>query len=182
VLEDRQARAAEQSQREMAGKLAEAKQRYGADAESAIREAANGVFNGEGVAPIVKGLLNDSKVLVDVMYVLGSKPEELQSFIELSKSNPGEAIRKVVVLEQLVEQELSKGKGKPDSEETPERGEDGKFKPATPKKVTAPPPPDELNTRGSAAPDPIEAAVKNDNFAAFKAEEDRRDLARRRGA
>lgn len=184
VQEDRQARAAEQSQREMAGKLAEAKQRYGADAETAIREAASGVYGNKDVPTAVKSMLEDSPVLLDVLYVLGSKPEEIQAFVELAKSNPGAAVRKVVVLEQLVEQELSKGKGA-STQETPERGEDGKFKP-TPKKVTAPPPPEELNTRGSATTDPIEAAFRDaeskGDARAFIDAENRRDLARRKGA
>jgi hypothetical protein len=181
VHQDRQERAAAESQREADAQIAGAIKRYGAESGDTIREAARAINTTDGVNQAVKQTLIESSVLVDVLYVLGSKPEDLQAFIDLAKSNPGQAIRRVVVLEQLVEQELSKGKGAAPTGEAPERGEDGKFKP-TPKKVTTPPPPDELNTRGSAATDPIEAAVKNNDFAAFKAEDDRRDLARRRGA
>ncbi|MES2136121.1 MAG: hypothetical protein V4502_03550 [Pseudomonadota bacterium] len=194
VQEDRQARAAEATDKQLREKIGEAKARYGDQAEAEIREATAAIYGDAKVHPIVKTMLGESKpgVLVGVMYVLGSKPEELASFIELSRTNPGAAIRKVALLEHLVTEELAKGSGKTAAAaETDEgtlsnqRDESGKFvsqNPPAKKKPAAPPPPEELSTRGSAPPDPIDAAVRNDDFAAFKAEEDRRDFARRRGA
>ncbi|MES2136992.1 MAG: hypothetical protein V4502_08040 [Pseudomonadota bacterium] len=190
VAADRQARAAEATDKQLREKIGEAKARYGDQAEAEITEATAAIYGDAKVHPIVKTMLGESDpgVLVGVMYVLGSKPEELASFVELSRTNPGAAIRKVALLEHLVTEELAKG-GKAaaaaDEGEGTERDESGKFVSQTPpakKKPAAPPPPEELSTRGSAPPDPIDAAVRNDDFTAFKAEEDRRDMARRRGA
>jgi hypothetical protein len=189
ILEDRQLRADEARQRELDGKVADAETRYGPETKTIIGAAVRAFQAAKGVAPVVGEFMNESRVLPDVMYVLGSKAEELASFIELAKTDPGAALRKFTLLEQLVEQELAKGADKA-ADKTP-RGEDGKFLPSesdaadkTPakKKPAAPPPPDELNTRGSAPPDAKEAALRNNDFAAFKAIEDREDLARRRGA
>lgn len=191
VLTDRQQRAAEAQQLTLKQKVTEATARYGDQTEATIGAAVSSIIGDKTISPAVRQMLDESPVVVDVMYVLGSKPEELASFVALAKSNPGAAIRKIVVLEQLVEQELAKGT-KASTEvaaaaaDTGERDAQGKFvsqtAPAKEKTKTAPPPPEELNTRRSAPTDPIEAAVKNNDFANFKAEEDRRDLARRRGA
>jgi hypothetical protein len=193
VLEDRQARAAEAQQQALAQKVTEARARYGDQTEATIGNATRAILGEEGIHPAVKDLVGGSPVLVDVMYALGSDAAELETFINLAKSNPASAIRKFVLLEHLTTEELQKGSraAKDPAAETgeagaTERGEDGKFvsQKTTPVKQrpVAPPPPEELNTRGSARPDPIDAAVRNDDFASFKAEEDRRDLARRRGA
>lgn len=191
VAEDRRLRAEEASQQTLNAKVADAEARYGAETKATIGEAVRGIISDAGVAPVVKAMLNESPVLVDMMFVLGSKPDELAAFIDLAKTNPGAAIRKVALLEQFVEQELAKGtaaaKGSEaaaDGAETTERAQNGQFQKQTPanKKPAAPPPAEELNTRGSAPPDPKEAAIRNNDFRAFKEIEDREDLAKRRGA
>ncbi len=190
VAEDRQLRAQEKQQEALLVKVADAKTRYGDQTEATLREATASIFSDQAISPVVKLMLNESAVLVDVMYVLGSKPEDLASFIDLAKTDPGKAIRKVAFLEQQVEQELSHGSAaagsaKGEASQSAGRDESGKFvSQNTPAKTkpAAPPPAEELSTRGSAAPDPKDAALRNNDFAAFKAIEDREDLAKRRGA
>jgi hypothetical protein len=190
VLEDRQARAAEAQQQTLAQKVSEAKARYGDQTEATIGNATREILGAEGIHLAVKDLIGGSPILVDVMYALGSDPADLASFIDLAKSDPAAAIRKFVLLEHLTAEELKgAGKGaaaeKGAGAEATERGDDGKFvsktAPAKQRPAT-PPPPEELNTRGSAPPDPSDAAVRNNDFRAFKDAEDRKDLARRRGA
>jgi hypothetical protein len=113
--------------------------------------------------------------------VLGKDPEKLAEFLETAKTNPLRAVREVSVLENLIMQELDGAK----QTEAPKRGEDGKFQAAKAvpeKKVpNAPPPATEVNTRGSAPSDELQAAFDKGDFRAFKAIEDRRDIARRKG-
>jgi hypothetical protein len=191
VAEDRQARAAEAQQQTFAQKVTEAKARYGDQTEATIGNATRAILSEEGIHLAVKDLVGGSPVLVDVMYALGSDAAELAAFVDLAKTNPAAAIRKFVLLEHLTTEELAKGskadKGAAAGDAgAGERGEDGKFvsQKTTPAKQrpAAPPPPEELSTRGSAPPDPIDAAVRNGDFRAFKDAEDRKDLARRRGA
>lgn len=191
VAEDRQARAAEAQQQTLAQKVTEAKGRYGDQTEATIGNATRAIMAEAEIPVAVRALIDGSPVLVDVMFALGSDTAELDAFIDLAKRDPAAAIRKFVLLEHLTTEELAKstagGKAGAAAEGAgAERDADGKFvsQKTTPAKtrIAAPPPPEELNTRGSAPPDPTEAALRNDDFAAFKAAEDRKDIARRRGA
>lgn len=195
VQEDRAARAAEAERQSIIAKVNEAKGRYGDRTEATIGAATQALLADGGVPLAIQQVIKESPVWMDLMFVLGDKPAELTSFVALAKANPRAAIRQVIVMEQLIEQELANGKSPASSE--PKGAEDavaeqesgaetardgsGKFVSAK-ESPGVPPPPDELNTRRSAPSDPIEAAVRTGSFAAFKAEEDRRDLARRRGA
>jgi len=169
-------------QKVISDKLADAKKRYGDDAEDQIRSTARDVFNDDGIPLAVKALANDSPVLVDLMYVMGSNADELAEFVSLAKTNPGAAIRKLVLVEKLVQEELAKG-GTPKASsngETAQRDETGKFLPAK-KTTSAPPPPRETSGRSSPPPDAVDRAVKEDDFAAYRAEQNRREIARRKG-
>lgn len=180
-LEDFRAEQKQESQqREMQDRLSDAKQRYGAEAEPAIIEAAGAIFNDAQVHAVVKALVNDSPVLVDLLYVAASKPEDFAALLSEARTNPGAAIRRIVLLEKLVQEELAKG-GKPEAGSAATRGEDGKFK-APEKKVTgAPPPPKEVSGRGTSPPDEIESAAKNGDFRSYRDAANRRDLARAQG-
>jgi|SRR5215831_3008129 len=181
---------AEHLQRQEADrKMTEAKARYGDDAETYIRSTATAVFNDAAIPPVVKALLNESAVCADVLYVLGSDAKKFDDFLTLSKSNPGAALREIVLLEQLVQDELKKG-GKPPSngngaEPGPERDESGKFVSSKPPPAAAnkgaPPPAREVSGRAAAPPDASDAAFARGDFRAFREEENRRDLAARRG-
>lgn len=182
VQQDRELRANEAQQATLRSKIADAKARYGETTEATIGEATRAIHGDETIPLVVRQLISESPVLVDVMYVLGSKPEELASFVALTKSDPGKAIRKFALMEHLVEQELAKpGAAATPAVEGTARDETGKFVAPAKIRTAAPAPPEELSTRGSAPPDPIDAAVRNNDFATFKAEEDRRDLRKRRG-
>lgn len=181
---EQQAKAAEQ-QKEINKTLEAARARYGEAADSTIGTTAKAVFSDAKIPSAVKALLNDSPVMVDLLYTLGSKEAELTEFLDLAKTNPGQAIRKVVLLERLVSEELA-GSAKPAaaSSEDTGRDESGKFvsAKATAKKVTdAPPPPREAAGRSGAPPDEVERAIKANDFASFQRAQNSRDLAARQG-
>jgi hypothetical protein len=174
---DQQAKAAAQ-QKEVDSMLEQARGRYGEAADTTIGEAAKAVFDDAKIPSAVKALINDSEVMVDLLYTLGSKAEDIAGFVALAKSNPGAAIRKVVLLERLVSEELGQG-----GQAEPGRDESGKFtstsKETPAKKVTqAPPPPREASGRSAAPRDATESAVKANDFASFRATQNRRDLTR----
>lgn len=179
IEDDRAARQQETVSKELQTKLDDAKSRYGETAESTIRETSSAIFNDAKIAGVVKALVNDSPVLVDLLYVIGSKAEDMADFVKTAQSNPGAAIRKLVLIEKFVMEELAKG-GKSENE-TAQRGDDGKFK-APEKKITAaPPPPKEVGATGAPPPDEVEAAIKRgDDRAAIDAM-NRADIRRRKG-
>jgi len=166
-------------------KVQSARQRYGAEADTHIQSAAQAIFSDKDIPVAVKALTDQSPVLVDLMYVIGSKPEDLAELVSLAKSDPGAAIRKIVLLESLVKEELAKAR-KPEASESggAQRDASGKFVSDAPEKKTsskAPEPPKEVSGRGATPPDEIDSAVKSSDFATFRAAANRRDLERRRG-
>ncbi len=183
VESDRAQQRNEAAQKEMLERLNGAKQRYGDGADETIVETAKAIFQGGEVPGVIREVLNESDVLVDVLYTLGKDAESLSEFLDLAKSSPGQAMRKAVLVEKLVREELAKGSGKQAeaAAETPERGSDGKFV-ATPKKETkAPPPPKETSGRSGPPPDETERAIESGDFASYRAAANRRDLARIQG-
>jgi hypothetical protein len=180
----RQEEAAKASKAAMDTKLAEARQRYGEASDSTISTAAKALFAADnGIPGAVKALLDQSPVLVDLMYVLGSKAEDLAALVQLGRTDPGAAIRKIVLLEKLTQEELAKA---PSEGKAPAvRGEDGKFVAAeeTPEKpkTKAPEPPKEVSGRGAVPQDEIEGAFKANDFTVFRNAANRRDLKARQG-
>ena len=169
-------------QKETAAKLADADKRYGDGAATRIVSTAKAVFNDNTIPEAVRGMADGSPVLVDLMYVMGSDPDELAEFVDLARNNPGAAIRKLVLVEKLVQEELAKG-GTPKASsngDAAQRDETGKFLPAK-KTTSAPPPPRETSGRSSPPPDAVDRAVKEDDFSAYRAEQNRREIARRKG-
>lgn len=145
-----------------------AAERYGPDYEAPLKHAAEQIFTKDaGAVPaVIKQMFNDSDVLPDLLYTLGTKTDDLNSFVELAKSDPGKAIRKLVIMENLIREELAKPKAQ-ETEGQTERDESGKFvaakdPPAPPAKKTTntPPPPREASGTGSAPPDELAAAYK----------------------
>lgn len=169
-----------------AQKLQEAKRIYGDEAESSIVSAAQSIYNDAQVHPAVKGLLNDSSVMHHMLYVMGANEAEFRDFLDTSRSNPGEAIRRLVTLENLVKEELRKGQSSNGQEQPqPARGENGQFvsnKPPPAKKPSeAPPPAREVSGRGSLPPDEVSAAFQRNDFSAFRNAANRRDMAQKQG-
>lgn len=173
----------ESATREMQARLDQAKERYGAEAESTIVGTAKDIFTNDGVAPAIKAAIGRSDVIVDALYVMASDAEELSSFLDLAKTDPLEALRKWFTVEALVREELKKGP-QANGNGTP-RGPDGKFLPPgaadKPAKREAPSPPRELGGNTSPPGDERERAAKHGDFRGFKADADRRDMQRFRG-
>ncbi len=180
-----QEQAAAAERQAIKARVDEAKARYGDEAEQTIAQTARALWNDQAIPEMVKSFLGDSPALLDVLYALGSQPDELAAFVELARTNPGAAVRKAVALEgQLPPQGEAKA-GKP----APQRDADGRFVPAAAAKTPAekkptdapPPPARELSTRGSTPPDEIESAVASGDFRTYMAAKNRRDLEQRRG-
>jgi hypothetical protein len=179
--------------RRTADNLAKASERYGAEAKGTIESAAVTIADDAQIPSIIKTVLNDSKVCADLLYTLASGGEGLDEFVALSKSDPGTALRKLIVLEDLVKKELVKGaKSASDDTVSEASGRDagGKFvSPQTPqtaqppaKKTTqAPPPPREAGGQSGQPADAVDRAFNENDFTSFKSEQNRRDLARARG-
>lgn len=178
-------------------KLAEAVKRYGGDSKETIEGTAKAIYTDKQIQPLVKALLSESPVLADLMYVLGSKPEQLDEFVEMARTAPGDAVRRLVLLEKLTKEELAKA-AKPAAETTSDKGDEGedkgtpagrdangKFVSGTPppaKKLSqAPPPATELSGTRGAPEDPVDKAGKTQDFRAYQAAANARDLARKQG-
>ena len=167
-------------------KLNEAKARYSSDptAVETIQATARTLVSDQQIPLAVKAILDQSDVWPDIVYTL-SKPEELAAFIKLAKENPGAAIRKAVLIEHLITQELSKGSKSPqdgdESRVVPIRDESGKFQ-KTPEKEEsdAPRPPREVSGRGATPPDEVTSALKNNDFRRFRDSQNAKDISRNR--
>ncbi len=183
-----------------AAKVGEAQTRYGQHAGATIVETARALGFGTpemaAAAQIpgpIQAIIDQSSVMVDLLYVLGEKPDELTAFIALAKSDPGAAIRKLVFLESGVIAELAKGAKSPAAGEpaapAAERASDGKFLPAKPKASQAPAPAIEVGGHGAPPLDPVEATSRSASapgaqpkeVTAFFRAANARDLARRQG-
>jgi len=163
----------------MQAKFAEAKTRYGDKAETTIVSAAQSLTGDAQIPAAVKSMFEQSPVMTDLLYAMGSNASEFEDFLALAKSNPAAAIRKMVLTESLVSAELAKG-AKPAASEATERDDTGKFTPA--KKVTsAPPPPREAAGRSAPPSDEAETAALAGDFRRFAAAENRKDVAAKRG-
>jgi hypothetical protein len=99
------------AQQRVKQKLDEAKAKYSNDpaAVDTITSTARTLVTDQQIPLAVKSIIDQSDVWPDIVYALGSKPEELTAFIQLAKENPGAAIRKAVLIEHLSTEELSKG-------------------------------------------------------------------------
>jgi len=179
------------AQQQAAERLAYARQRYGEEAEGSITAAARGLFGDQNIHPAIKGIVNDSPAIADLLYVMGYSAQDFDQFIQVARVNPGEAIRRVVLLEQLVKDELRKahapanGNGKseaaPVERETPARDESGRFISAPQKKeVSAPPPATEVSGRASPPPNDAEAAFNRGDVRAYFSAKNRAQLAERK--
>jgi len=82
----------------------------------------------------VLALINDSDVMPDLLYTIGSDEAELAKFVEMAKSNPNKAIRYVTKVESLIAEELAK------PAKMPVRGNDGKFAAPEKRQTQAPKP------------------------------------------
>ena len=147
-------------------KLDEAKSRYGNEANDVIQDFAGEIIDDKAMPGVILEMIRDSEYSADLLYVIGSKPEERNRFRALAKSDPGKAIRYLVTTEVLIGDELA-AKAKPAASQ-----------PAPAKQQTsAPKPPAEVGGRASAPGDALVAAAAAGDFRTFKAELNRRKLA-----
>lgn len=121
------------------------------------------------VNPAVRDMLNDSDVLVDLIYTIGSSEKELAAFLKMP---PGKALRYIALTESLIHEELE-GAAKPKGE--------AKTEPPAKPQTTAPRPPAEVGGRAASPGDALESAAKAGDFRAFKAEATRRQLEKMKG-
>jgi len=167
----------EYANRQAAERIENARQRYGEEAEGSIVLAARSVFGDQNVHPAIKGIVNESPHIADLLYVMGSNSDELQQFIQTARSNPGEALRRVVMLEQFVKEELEKASNGHRANST-ERDENGRFIPA---KKEAPPPAREVSGRASPPPNEADAAFNRGDARGYMNAKNREQLAARKG-
>ena len=171
---------AQQAQQAANQRLEEAEKRYGAEAKGTIASSAQALFANERIHPAIKGIVNDSPVIADLLYVMGSNADDFQEFLNLAQTNPSEALRKAVLLEHMVKEELAKNKQPPNGHEA-ERDESGRFVKNAPQPKAAPPPAREVSGKASPPPNDVDAAFQRNDFQAFRNAANRRDLAAFKG-
>jgi hypothetical protein len=160
---------AQQAQtRELNAKVESARSRY-ENFDDVLQPTVDAIVGDAAISPVVKHMLNDSEVLPDLIFTIGSSEKELASFVKMAKENPGKALRYIALTESLIAEELE-GKAKPTSEAKPEP-------PAKPQ-TAAPKPPSEVGGRAASPGDALESAAKANDFRAFKAEANRRAIAK----
>jgi hypothetical protein len=160
----------EAQQQAFKSRVDEAKARYGDKFEEVLAPAVNAIIGDDKVSGVVKTMLNESEVLPDLMFTIGSDAKELADFVKMAKENPGKALRYIALTESLIREELESNSAKTEPKETP-------VKPVT----QAPRPPAEVGGRAATPGDALEAAAKANDFRSFKAEATRRQLAKMKG-
>lgn len=128
--------------------------------------------------PIPQGSVTDALVLdseygPDVLYSLAKNPDELKRITAL---NPIKQARELVIHE-LLNGLLEKLSSDPRFEGKIVKSSIPPAKPVT----KAPPPPHQVGGKGTIMADEVEQALKEDDFAAFQAAENRRELNARKG-
>ncbi len=144
-------------------KVDEARARY-EDADAVILPTGNAINKAE-IPAAVKAVFGESDLFLDLCYVVGSDPEELESFIALARQNPRAAIAKVFDYERAIREEFA-GNGSEDNE----RGE------APEKRLTqAPKPPSPVGGGSSRAFDVSDESLSPEEWARKRTQ----DLSRR---
>lgn len=172
---------ARQQATQLQSKVDDARTRYGDQFDEVLKPTVSRIMSEQSISPTVKALLNDSDVLPDVIFTLGSDQASLDSFLRMA---PGKQIRYIAALEAEIQAELSKPASRND------KGQFATEKPAPAKRgpESAPEPPIEIGHRGTASLDESERALQATQrgdanaFRSWKQAEDRKALARRRGA
>lgn len=88
---------------------------------------------GEPLIPVpVLSIINDSPLVADVLYTIGSDEDELNKFVAMARKNPNQAIRYVARVESLIEEEFASQAGKETSGKAPEKQQTQAPKPPSP--------------------------------------------------
>lgn len=164
LAQERTRQQQEAALKDLREKLADVQKRYPDFSEKTTETAKTLTEAGN----IVSALVNDSEIFGDLLYVLSGDKAQFDELMALAKSNPGKAVRKVVLLEKLTMDELAKSKSEHVSKsEAPVKAE-----------PRAPAPPKEVGGRGTPAEDPAVAAARSGDFRSFEAEQNRRAFTR----
>jgi len=166
--QQREAQQKEQG-RALQAKVEEARGRY-EKFDEVLTPTLNAIVGDQQVSPAVKAMLNDSEVLPDLIFTLGSNAKELAAFVKMAKENSGKALRYVALTESLIAEELEAKKAPAPKTETP----------PVKTQTSAPKPPAEVGGRNAAPPDGEQAAAQAGDFRRFKAEANRKAIARMR--
>lgn len=149
-------RSREQQQREMKrefdARLAEARGRYENFDETA-KATATVIVTDDAIPMPVKVMLNESEVFPDLLYTIGSKPEEMQKFISMARENPGKALRYIALTESLIREELEAPKDEAKPEKKPVETQ-----------TKAPKPPAEVGGRANTPQDEELEAVSSGDY------------------
>jgi hypothetical protein len=153
-------------------KIDNARTRYD-NVDAVLQPAANEIYQDSTISPVIKQMIGDSDVIVDLLFTLGSDQAEFAKFLKMAKEEPGKAIRYIALTESLIAQELAV------------KAEHAVVvvEPAKPR-TQAPKPPVEVGGRATTPPDSLQAALEGSAGKLgpnLKAEFLRRDLAKLKG-
>ena len=192
AIRDFQAQQQQKAEQEkLQSQLDNARKVYGEEADKVIFPTTNRIFGDQKIPVLFKAVINDSDVAVDLLYVLGSKPQDFDSLVQKMTSNDARqmraAMKEIFLIEKLIEEERGgKAKASEPEKTAPERDASGKFVKAAEEKVpekkvsSAPPPSDEV--RGGSVPTPEDdRAAQAGDFRAFRNARNREDAARLKG-
>lgn len=157
-------------------KINEARTRYGSEFDKILQPSAEEIYKDAAISPVIKTMIGDSEVMVDLIYTLASDPAEFAKFKTMAAKQPGKAIRYIALTESLIAQEIEAKTSAPVEIKTEET-------PAKPK-TQAPKPVSEVGGRASTPPDSLQSALEGSGgklSGGLKAEFLRRDLARLKG-
>jgi hypothetical protein len=192
VAAERQ-RAEDAMRRELSAKVEDARTRYGKDKlDQVLFPTSNVITSDPQISPAVKAMINDSDVLPDLLFTLGSDATGLSAFVQMAKTNTGKALRYIARVEGLIEDELAKTTTQRESAAAHnENGQFAKLSESTPaqrKPESVTDLPLEVGNRGTGTMDEssraLSAIERGDSNAvrAFLKAENAKDLRRRRGA
>jgi hypothetical protein len=179
ILEYRQQQIQQANMERLSQQLNEGRQRY-KDFDTVVAPVVQVLER--DLPPLVSGTIDRSPVFVDLLYVIGGDKANMDDFIRAAKANPLDGVRRAIQLEQLVIEELN---GKKAEKEKPnaERNANGQFVKSTPEKKTvtsAPAIGTEVNSRAGVTADEREAALKRDDFNAYREAQNARDMQERK--
>ena len=146
----------EAERRELESKVSDARSRYGDELDEVLKPTVSRILGDQSVSVAVKQMINESELLPDVIFTLGSDEQELDKFLKLS---PGKQLRYIAAIEAGIQAELS-------TESAP-RDESGKFAkqdPPAKKQTSAPKPPSTIGGTSSRAFDVSDESLSPDEW------------------
>lgn len=155
----------ESQARELNTKVSDARERYGEQFDEVVWPTLSTIVSDAQINPNVKEMLNDSDVVTDLLFTIGSDQKTLDDFLAMAKSNPGKALRYIATVENGIIEELSSNKAS-------KRNENGQFAsdesekptPAKPQ-TTAPKPPSPVGGGSSRAFDVSDESLSAEEWA-----------------